>query len=132
MNSLKKNDPSSTESSTAMETSSRTMKLAKPVKVPSLTKDMSLETYAKQIATWTDLNEDVPENAKYHDLIEELKRNTAIKGIHKYVADHILPTLIQKTDKTLEKVVQILDKKYGRSRTEKVEEAVKEIMKFRE
>ena len=40
--------------------------------------------------------------------------------------------MIQKTDQTLEKVVQLLNKKYGRSQTEKVEEAVKEIMKFRE
>ena len=32
----------------------------------------------------------------------------------------------------MEKVIQLLNKKYGRSRTEKVEEAVKEIMKFRE
>ena len=94
VDSLKKNNSSGTESSTATETSLRTTKLMKPVKVPSWTKDMSLETYAKQIATWTDLNEDVPEYAKYHDLIEELKRNTAIKGIQKYVADYKLPTLI--------------------------------------
>ena len=40
--------------------------------------------------------------------------------------------MIQKTDQTLEKVVQLLNKKYRISRTEKVEEAVKEIMKFRE
>ena len=40
--------------------------------------------------------------------------------------------MIQKTDQTLEKVVQLLNKKYGRSQTEKVKEAVEEIMKFRE
>ena len=32
----------------------------------------------------------------------------------------------------MEKVIQLLDKKYGRSRTEKVEEGVEEMMKFRE
>ena len=92
MNSPKKNDSSGTESFLAAETSSRTLKLTKPVKEPYWTKDMSLETYVKQISTGTDLNEDVPEYVKYHDLIEELKRNTAIKGIQKYVTDHILPT----------------------------------------
>ena len=35
----------------------RATKLTKPAKVPSWTKDMSLETYAKQIATWTEINE---------------------------------------------------------------------------
>ena len=49
-------------------------KLTKPAKVPSWTKDMALETYAKQIATLTGINEDVPEYVKYHDLMKELKK----------------------------------------------------------
>ena len=53
----------------------RVSKLTKPAKVPSWTKDMSLETYVKQLATWQDINEDVSEYVKYHDLIEELKKN---------------------------------------------------------
>ena len=32
----------------------------------------------------------------------------------------------------MDKVVELLDKKYGRSRTEKVEEAVEDMLKFRE
>ena len=35
--------------------------LTKPAKVPLWTNDMSLETYAKQIAKWPGINEDVPE-----------------------------------------------------------------------
>ena len=93
---------------------------------------MSLETYAKQITTWTGINEDVPEYVKFHDLIEELKRNKDIKGLQRYVTEHILPVLIKKTDQTLEKVVKLLDVKYRRSRTEKVEEAVEDLLKFRE
>ena len=45
-------------------------KLTKPAKVPTWTKDMLLETYNKQLASWTEINEDVPEYVKYHDLIE--------------------------------------------------------------
>ena len=41
-------------------------KLTKPAKVPSWTKDMSLETYVKQLITWQQINEDIPEFAKYH------------------------------------------------------------------
>ena len=93
---------------------------------------MSLETYTKQITTWTGINEDVPEYVKFHDFIEELKKNKDIKGLQRYVAEHILPVLIKKTDQTLEKVVELLDVKYGRSRTEKVEEAVEDLLKFRE
>ena len=93
---------------------------------------MSLETYTKQIITWTGINEDVPEYVKFHDLIEELKKNKDIKGLQRYVAEHILPVLIKKTDQTLQKVVELLDVKYGRSKTEKKEEAVEDLLKFRE
>ena len=59
--------------------SPRPAKLTKPVKVPSWTKDMSLETYVKQLTTWQEINEDVPEFARYHELIEELKKKTLRK-----------------------------------------------------
>ena len=59
---------------------------------------MSLETYTKQITTWTGINEDVPEYVKFHDIIEELKKNKDIKGLPRYVAEHILPILVKKTD----------------------------------
>ena len=48
----------------------RVLMLTTPAKVPSWTNDMSLETYVKQLAIWQDINEDVPEYVKYHDLIE--------------------------------------------------------------
>ena len=73
---------------------------------------MSLETYTKQITTQTGINEDVPEYVKFHDLIEELKKNKDIKGLQRYIAEHILPVLIKKTDQTLEKVLDLLDVKY--------------------
>ena len=40
---------------------------------------MSLETYVKQLTTWQEINEDVPEYARYHELIEELKKNKEIR-----------------------------------------------------
>ena len=103
----------------------RTTKLTKPAKAPSWSKDMSLETYTKQITAWWEIYEDVPEYVKFHDIIEELKKNKDIKGLQRFVAEHILPVLVKKTDQTLDKVVGLLDTKYGRTRTEKVEKAAK-------
>ena len=40
--------------------------------------------------------------------------------------------MIKKTDQTLEKVIELLDMKYGRSRTEKVEDVIEDYLKFRE
>ena len=101
--------------------SPRPAKLTKPAKVPSWTKDMSLETYVKQLTTWQQINEDIPEFAKYHELIEELKKNKEIKGLQKFLANHILPVIETKEDQNVKKVVTLLNEKYGRTRTEKVE-----------
>ena len=79
--SIKKREHSPSGSSSP---SRRPAKLTKPAKVSSWTKDMSLETYVKQLTTWQQINEDFPEFAKYHELIEELKKNNAIKGLQKF------------------------------------------------
>ena len=69
---------------TPQTTANRITKLTKPAKVPSWTKNMLLETYTKQITTWTGINGDVPEYVKHHDLMEELKKNNEIKRIQRY------------------------------------------------
>ena len=107
-------------------------KITKPAKVPTWTKKMSLETYIKQLTTWSEINVDVPENVKYHDLIEELKKNSNIKGLLEYIADHILSVLKNKDDQTITRVTGLLDLRYGQSRTERVEEAIEDLFRFRE
>lgn len=93
---------------------------------------MSLETYVKQLTTWQEINEDVPDYAKYHELIEELKKNKDIKGLQRFIGDYILPVIVRKEDQTVEKVIRLLESRYGSSRTEKVEEAIKDLFQFRE
>ena len=67
--------------------------------------------------TWQGLNEDVPEYAKFHDLIEEMKKNKDIPGLQRYIADHILPVLMTQDDQTVARVATLLDSRYGKSRT---------------
>ena len=67
--------------------------LTKPAKVPMWTKDLTLETYTKQIQTWSDVLEEISEHVKYADLVESLKTNKQITGLQKYVGEHILPVL---------------------------------------
>ena len=93
---------------------------------------MSLETYVKQLKTWWQINEDIPEFAKYHEMIEELKKNKEISGLQKFLAEHILPVILTKDDQNVKKVIFLLNKRYGRTRTEKVEEAIEDLFKFRE
>ena len=102
----------------------RTAWVTKPAKVPSWTKDIGLETYIKQVETWNDINKDVPPNTKYQDFMEGLKTNKEIKGLPKFVADHILPVMKEKKDQTVKKVLELLDIKYGRTQMEKIEDCV--------
>ena len=71
----------------------RPARLTKPAKVPTWTKDITLETYMKQIEAWNDVNEDVPTNTKYHDFVENLKLNKDIHGLPRFVGEHMLPVL---------------------------------------
>ncbi len=65
-------------------------------------------------------------------MIEELKKNKDIKGLQKFLADHILPVILNKNDQNVKKVIALLNERYGRTRTEKVEEAIEDLFKFRE
>jgi len=55
---VKEEDGSDT---TRPRTETRVARVTKPAKVPSWMKKMSLETYVKQLTTWTEINVDVPE-----------------------------------------------------------------------
>ena len=110
----------------------RTAKIIKPAKVPTWTKSLSLETYTKQIETWSQLNKDVPENTKYQDVIESSKTNKEVKNLPNFVGENVLTVLKGVTDKTTKQVLDILKIKYGRSRMEKVKECIKNCLNFKE
>ena len=124
---VKKSD--STETSTV---SNKPRLLTKPAKVPVWTKDLTLETYIKQIQSWSDVLEEIPEHVKYADLIESLKTNKDIRGLQKYVREHVFPVLETKVDLTLKKVLEILILKYGRTRLEKIEDFIEDWSKFKD
>ena len=106
--------------------------LTKPAKVPVWTKDLTLETYIKQVQSWTDVLEDIPEHVKFADLIESLKTNKEIKGLQKYVGEHILLVLETKVDQTLKKVLEILILKYSRTRVEQIEDFMDDWSNFKD
>ena len=106
--------------------------LTKPAKVPMWTKDITLETYIKQIQSQTDVLEEIPEHVTYADLIESLKTNTQIKGLSKYVGKHVLPVLETKVDQTLKKALEILILKYGRTRLEVIEDFMEDWSNFKD
>ena len=106
--------------------------MTKPAKVPVWTKDITLETYIKQIQSSSDVLEEIREHVKCADLIESLKTNTQIKGLPKYVGEHVLPVLETKVDQTLQKVLKILILRYGCTRVEQIEDFMEDWSSFKD
>ena len=100
--------------------------LVKPAKVPTWTKDMALEMFERQQHIWKTCNTDVPESTQFQDLAESLKLNREIKGLAKYVIEHILTTFNTEEKQKIEEIVKYLKTHYGRTRLEKLEELVSE------
>ena len=100
-------------------------------KVPTWNKDISLETYIKQVEIWDSSNSDVLENTQYQDFVELLKINKDIRGLPKYLSEHMLLVLNDMKRQTVRNVIESLKKKYGCTRLEKLEQCVKDWLKFK-
>ena len=70
-----------TEGSLTKDDSVKMARLTKPAKVPTWIKDMTRETFIKQIEPWNEVNEVVPPKRKYQDFVENLKLNKDIRGL---------------------------------------------------
>ena len=95
----------------AATTRNNVTKLTEPIKVPTWPRNMALETFKKQLETWSKINEEIQKFMKFHDLMESLKTNKDIKDLPRYVREHVLPVLELKQDQTIKKVLELLDVK---------------------
>ena len=92
---------------------------------------MCFETFRKQIEVWNEINEDILEYSKYQDMIESLKLNKEVKGLCSYVNYHIVRVCKEKKDQEIRKILDLLEKKYGRTRLEKLEEWIDNWIEFK-
>ena len=95
-------------------------------------KDISLETFRSQIENWQASRTNFPESNQFQDLMESLKHNKDIKGLAKYVEEHILTTLNTVEKQKVKEVIDCLEIRYGQTRLEKLEELLTGYVKFRE
>ena len=59
-------------------------------------------------------------------MVEFLKINKEIRGLPKYVSEHVLTTLNTVEKQTIKEVVDCLKERFGRTRLEQIEELVSE------
>ena len=75
-------------------------------------------------------NADVPENTQFQDLVESLKMNKEVKGLAKYLGEHILLVMNTVQHQKIKEVLDYLEKRYRRTRLENLEELMLDWMKF--
>ena len=95
-------------------------------KPPPIWVGQSFERYQKVVKSWDKSNQDNPA-VKYQDLLESLKKNKEIKD---YVITVILDKTVEIDDKTVKKVLSLLEEKYDKTTVEKSKEVLKEILEF--
>ena len=98
--------------------------MVKPAKVPTWTKDMTLEKFVRKLDIEKMSNADVPESTQFQDLVESLKINKEIRGLPKNVCEHVLTTLNTVEKQTIKVVVDCLKERFGRTRLAQIEELV--------
>ena len=106
-------------------------KIVKPAKVPVWTQKMELRTYMKALDIWTEQNRDLSEIQRFYEVVESLKLNKDVNGLADYVAVMILPRLDTVEKQTVKNLYEMLNDKYGKTRTEELEDLVNEWMDFK-
>ena len=109
----------------------RTAKIVKPAIVPAWTKEMTWAVYLKALEAWMEQNKDMSEAVKYQDVMESLKQNKEVNRLLEYIGNHIYPALDTAETQTVQQVIGILKRKYGKTRMEDVEDLVMEWMSFK-
>ena len=105
-------------------------KLMKPAKVPSWSSGMKLTAYKKAIEVWMENNKDLPEAARYQEVIESLKVNKEIDGLAVYIGGYVVDILDTVEKQTVKNLIDALDRQYGRTRLEELEELMKDWIQF--
>ena len=102
----------------------RTTKLTKPANVPMWPKEMKWAVYRKTLEGWIQQNADMTEDNRHQLISEALKNNKEVNGLSAYMIGHVMDELDTVDKQTVERLMGLIDKKYGKTRLEEVEELI--------
>ena len=77
------------------------------------------------------LIKDLNENCRFQLLMEVLRKNNSLNGLGTYLNTKVVEELRNTSKQTIENVVKALDEKYLRTKPERFQELVKEILDFK-
>jgi hypothetical protein len=107
------------------ETVPRTTQITKAKPPPSWV-GQDYERFEKEVKNWEANNKDPPET-KYRDFLENLKKEPK-------VSSHTIGVIIDKTeeatDRTVDKILEVLKAKHGKTKVEKIKDITNEFLGF--
>ena len=92
---------------------------------------MALEAYLNMLQVWMDQNKEMSENMRFYEVVESLKMNKEVNGLAEFVGGRVLEELDTVENQAVERLVEMLKDRYGKTRIEEVEELVSEWMQFK-
>ena len=77
---------------------------------------MKWTVYLKSLEGWIQQNNDMTEENRYQLIVESLKNNREVNGLSAYMIGHVMDELDTVEKQTVEELIGMLEKKYGKTR----------------
>ena len=92
---------------------------------------MKYDLYRSNLLAWSSTYRGATEDYKFHRVIRSLKTNNEVKDLKEYVGTMVIQLLISQNDQTVLKIVEALDLKYKKTKTERYEDLTRRILGFK-
>ena len=105
--------------------------LQKPQFVPEWTKFQKYEIFKENLLNWDTEHSTLSDSNKFGKVMMSITKNKEIQNLSKLASGKISETLMNMTDKTVPKIIELLDEKFLQTKSEKTEILAQEFLNFK-
>ena len=113
------------------EDNKQSFHVQKPEFVPEWTKFQKYEVFRENLSNWDQEHTSLSDSNKFGKVMTSLTKNKDISDLSKLTSGKISESLTSITDKTVTKILEMLDDKYKQTKSEKYEVLSHELQNFR-
>merc|ERR1712082_596183 len=103
----------------------------KPQLVPEWTRFQKYEIFRENLTNWDEEHTSLSDSNKFGKVMFSLTKNKDISNLSQLASGKISETLLKAEDKTVPKIIELLDEKYLQTKSERFESAAKDLQSFR-
>ena len=103
----------------------------KPQFVPEWTKYQKYEIFKENLSNWDDEHTSLSNSNKFGKVMMSLTKNKEIANLSQLASGKISETLLKPDDKTVPKIIELLDEKYLQTKSERFESAANDLQSFK-